>query len=319
MGTELSASEVNPSGFIVSDNLAEALFKDGHQNWHRLVLHDFNVGDQFEAVIHKYETWSEPSEVQEPAFRGLRGQGDIEENRARGARRAKKKIRHACKSAKFDRMLTLTSRDAIFDRSIFQRMIEKFIRLTRKASGDAMPYVLTVEKHDSAKTSEAKRGSLHAHIAVRGRQDYKLLQSIWNYRVCGGNGFVRVSNGSKKMSASSIASYISKYIGKSFNKPVGEVRAVFSVEEYQVQKKAADKREKAGEPRYPLDPDANKKSYWISHNIAAPARTVKLFRTASEALSWIVDFFVSKGVRWGFDKWHCWQDPALGVIWLSAG
>lgn len=141
-------------------------------------------------------------------------------------------------------MLTLTTGEVIFDRDQFQKMIEKFIRLVRKATGDALPYVLTVEKHDSKKTNEAKRGSFHAHVAVRGRQDYKLLQSVWNYRVCGGRGYVRVSNGTRKMNSSSIASYISKYISKSIS-----------------------------------DVALNKKSYWISHNIAAPVRTVKLFRT----------------------------------------
>ena len=214
----------------------------------------------------------------------MRGEGDIEKNRLRATRRAKKKIRHACKSAQFDRMLTLTTRDAIFDRDAFQNKIEKFIRLTRKASGDSLPYVLTVEKHDSVKTSEAKRGSLHAHIAVRGRQDYKLLQSIWNHRVCGGDGFVRVSNGTKKMSSSNIASYISKYISKTIS-----------------------------------DVAANKKSYWISQNIAAPVRTVQLFKTLDEALRWLTTFYTSKGASWGFDKWRCWHDPSLGVLWLPAG
>jgi hypothetical protein len=71
---------------------------------------------------------------------------DIEKNRERAARRAKKKIWHSCKSVKFDRMLTLTTRDAIFDRDEFQKMIEKFNRLVRKASDDAMPYVLTASK-----------------------------------------------------------------------------------------------------------------------------------------------------------------------------
>lgn len=266
------------------DNQEEALHKNGHQDWYRLVLHDFNDGKQFEGLIHKCETWSEPSEIPEPPFGGVRGEGDIEENRARAARRAKKKIRHACKSAKFDRMLTLTTSEAIFDRDEFQKMIEKFIRLTRKATGDAMPYVLTVEKHDSVKTNEAKRGSLHAHVAVKGRQDYKLLQTIWNFRVCGGRGYVRVSNGTRKMNPGSIAGYISKYISKSIS-----------------------------------DVAANKKSYWISHNIAAPSRTVKLFRTFEEALSWLTTFYNSKGASWGFNRWRCWEDKSLGVLWLPAG
>ena len=42
------------------DNQEEALHKNGHQDWYRLVLHDFNDGKQFEGLIHKCETWSEP-------------------------------------------------------------------------------------------------------------------------------------------------------------------------------------------------------------------------------------------------------------------
>lgn len=322
MGTSISASDFYDAAPTFRINQQETLNKDGHQNWYRLVLHDFNSGEQFEGLIHKYETWSESSE--EPAFdfqngRGVRGEGDSEKNRARAARRSKKKIRFACKSARFDRMLTLTTREAIFDRQKFQRMIEKFMRLVRMATGDAMHYVLTVEKHDSKKTSETKRGSLHAHVAVRGRQDYKLLQSVWNYRVCGGQGFVRVSNGSKKMSPSSIASYISKYIGKSINKQVDGVLAVISIAECKAQKKAADEREKAGLRRIPLDPEANKKSYWISHNIAAPVRTVMVFKTFDEALLWLTRFYNSKGASWGFSLGRCWHDFSLGVLWLPAG
>lgn len=284
MDTALCAIEAYKASPIFCVNQQEALDKDGHQNWHRLVLHDFNNGEQYEGVIHKYETWSQPSDESELEFRGVRGEGDIEKNRERATRRAKKKIRFACKSARFDRMLTLTTGEAIFDRDQFQRMIEKFIRLVRKASGDALPYVLTIEKHDGKKTNEAKRGSLHAHVAVKGRQDYKLLQSVWNYRVCGGRGYVRVSNGTRKMSSGSIASYLSKYISKSIS-----------------------------------DVAANKKSYWVSHNIAAPVRTVKVFKTFSEALSWLTEFYNSKGVSWGFVPGRCWQDPSLGVFWLAAG
>lgn len=284
MDTTFKASEIHAADSIFLGNQEEALHKDGHQIWQRLILHDFNNGEQFEAVIHEYETWSQPSDEPEPEFRGVRGEGDIEINRERAARRAKKKIRFACKSARFDRMLTLTTGDAVRDRDKFQKMIERFIRLVRKATGDALPYVLTVEKHDSEKTNEAKRGSLHAHVAVRGRQDYKLLQSVWNYRVCDGRGYVRVSNGTKKMNSSRIASYISKYISKSIS-----------------------------------DVATNKKSYWISHNIAAPARTVMVFKTLSEALSWLTGFYDSKGVSWSFERGRCWQDTSLGVLWLPAG
>lgn len=284
MGTlSFPTSDILSAGSIFHDNQSGALTKDGHQNWFRLVLHQFNDGKQFEAVIHNHEAWSQPPDIPEPEYRGVRGEGDKERNRERAARRAKKKIRLACKSARFDRMLTLTTRDAIFDRDKFQRMIEKFIRLARKATGDAIPYVLTLEKHDSPKTSEIKRGSLHAHVAVRGRQSYKLLQTIWNFRVCDGRGFVRVSNGSKSMKPSRIAGYISKYISKTFSEVA-----------------------------------ANKKSYWISHNIEKPTRTVKLFRGFSEAMRWLLDFWVATGNKLNFDRHHCWQDSSLGVYWFTS-
>ncbi len=284
MGTVNSSSDILAAGKIFLENQEEALHKDGHQNWHRVVLYEFEGTGQLEGVIHKYETWSEPPDIEEPFPRGVRGLGDFERNRERAARRAKKKIRLACKSAQFDRMLTLTTRQAIFDRNEFHKMIEKFIRLVRKATGDAMPYVLAVEKHDSEKTSEAKRGSLHAHVGTRGRQNYKLLQAIWNYRVCGGQGFVRVSNGTKKMNSNRIAGYISKYIGKASS-----------------------------------DVAFNKKSYWISHNIAAPTRTVMLFKTFIEALHWLTDFYDSKKASWGFDGGSCGHNHSLGVLWLAAG
>lgn len=278
MGTVNSASDILSAGKTFLDNQQEALHKDGHQLWHRLVLYDFNDGQQFEGVIHKYETWSEPP-PDEPFPRGVRGMGDFERNRERAARRAKKKIRHACITAQFDRMLTLTTRQPIFDRAVFQKMTEKFIRLVRVVTGDDLPYVLGLEKHDSEKTSEAKRGSLHAHIGVRGRQNYKLLQSIWNYRICGGQGFVRVSNGTKKMNPRRIAGYLSKYIGKAST-----------------------------------EADFNKKSYWISHRIAAPEKVVMLFRSLAEALSWLVEFYDSKGAAWSFERGRCWQDSSLGKV-----
>lgn len=63
---------------VFADNRDEALNKNGHQNWYRLVLNDFHEGKQFEGLIHKYETWSEPSDEPMPEFRGVRGEGDLE-------------------------------------------------------------------------------------------------------------------------------------------------------------------------------------------------------------------------------------------------
>ena len=91
---------------VFKANQEEALNKDGHQKWHRLVLNDLGTKHS-EAVIQQYETWSECPDPGQPAFRGIRGEGDREANRIRAARRAKRSIRFACKTAEFDRMITL--------------------------------------------------------------------------------------------------------------------------------------------------------------------------------------------------------------------
>jgi hypothetical protein len=107
MGTLLSTGgDSNGAGSIFLSNQDEAINKDGHQNWHRLIVHEFGDGKLCEGVIHKYQTWSEPSLDADPLPRGVRGQGDLERNRERAARRAKRKIRFACKSGGFDRMVT---------------------------------------------------------------------------------------------------------------------------------------------------------------------------------------------------------------------
>lgn len=141
---------------IFQDNLEEALDKDGHQNWYKLILNDLG-SNHSEAVVLPYETWSEPSD-EPPVNSGIRGEGDLEANRERAARRAKKAIRFACKTAEFDRMVTLTTKDN-YSRKDMQRLVERFIKLLRQASNGKIDYIVVPEKHDSEKTSEGKRGS----------------------------------------------------------------------------------------------------------------------------------------------------------------
>jgi len=41
MGTVNSSSDILAAGKIFLENQEEALHKDGHQNWHRVVLYEF--------------------------------------------------------------------------------------------------------------------------------------------------------------------------------------------------------------------------------------------------------------------------------------
>lgn len=272
---------------IFQDNQHEALHRDGHRKWYRLITNDLG-SNHSEAVIQPYETWSEPPTEDEPAYRGVRGEGDLEANRIRAARRAKRSIRFACKTAEFDRMLTLTTKDN-FSRDEIRKKVERFIKLLREENAGKIAYIIVPEKHDSEKTSESKRGSHHVHIAIRGRQNYKLLVSIWHYRICNGRGFVFVTNPYNKRtrkaySPSQIASYLYKYVSKSLS-----------------------------------GVEFNKKSYWVSQNIAPPIRLVRLFTTYLDALCAAVAHFKERGLTFGFDKYRSWQDSTLDVHWLAAG
>lgn len=148
---------------IFQDNQHEALHRDGHHKWYRLITNDLG-SNHSEAVIQPYETWSEPPSEDEPAYRGVRGEGDLEANRIRAARRAKRSIRFACKTAEFDRMVTLTTKDN-FSRDEIRRKVERFIKLLREESAGKIDYIIVPEKHDSEKTNESKRGSHHCQTA----------------------------------------------------------------------------------------------------------------------------------------------------------
>jgi hypothetical protein len=97
-----------------------------------------------------------------------------------------------------------------------------FIKLLRESAGQKINYNVVPEQHDSDKTSESKRGSCHVHIAICGRQDYKLLVSIWHHRLCDGRGFVRVTNPFNKKTCKAytpgqMASYFYKYVSKNLS------------------------------------------------------------------------------------------------------
>lgn len=138
------------------------------------------------------------------------------------------------------------------------------------------------------KKPQRKSGDhFNAHVALKGRRDYKLLQAVWNYHVSDGRGYVRVTNESRKLSSSRIAGYISKYASKSIS-----------------------------------DVAFNKKSYWISHNIGKPERTVKLFKTQQQAFDHVINMYLEKGSVSMMELakgLYCWCDDALGVVWIPAG
>lgn len=242
----------------------------GEQDWFKATVVSF-AGEQFEGIVTPYTStcqerdeseaygkalWFNSLSAEDQAF--YLGQWRAQ-NRARAIRRARRQVRWLVKSGEFNRLMTLTTRCAIYDREAFGNTVTAFLKELRKHTGITFQYVIALEKHNSAKTSEEKRGSWHAHVAVKGRQDYKLLYNLWN-KVLGGNGAVHVQNwkGSNKGSPGMIASYISKYIGKDLE-----------------------------------EADFGKKSYWASKNIPHPVVSSTLFRTYEEAKDFLLEYYMA--------------------------
>ena len=145
---------------------------------------------------------------------------DAAENRKRATRRARTKVRRLCKAKGLTTLLTLTYRENMVDRARIVRDLDVFVKRVRRVIPD-FEYVCAFEPQ--------KRGAWHAHLAVRKVlshyshkgvlvQSYNLLRSMWRAVVGVDNGNVDVSrNRAVSRSSAKLASYLSKYIGKTFD------------------------------------------------------------------------------------------------------
>lgn len=146
--------------------------------------------------------------------RAKRGESEKrEQNNDDCAKRARQAVRLRCKTIGADRMITLTYRRNMQDYDLLKKHFDLFRRRMRVHK--QFHYVATVEKQE--------RGAYHIHVAVRGRQVYQVIRSIWQEIVgvtddgeSGGQINVRDPNkfGFGKHGAHKLAGYISKYITK---------------------------------------------------------------------------------------------------------
>jgi len=174
----------------------------------RLVFPD----GQCEVTVSKERFFIGPG--MQPKPRAARGESENREaSEEFAARRARKTVRHRCKAIGADRLVTLTYRENMMDRA---RALKDFDRFRRRLSkAQAFHYVAVMEQQ--------QRGAIHFHIAVRGRQCYALLRSIWQ-SVLGQDeegrqrGQVNVRDphrfGFGQTGHHKLASYIAKYCGK---------------------------------------------------------------------------------------------------------
>lgn len=219
-----------------------------------------------------------------PAIRALpraaRGKSEERErNDEVAGRRAKKNVRLCCKEIGADRMVTLTYRENMTDRELALKHWKAFCRRLGKIN--KFHYVAVIE--------EQERGALHFHVAVRGRQNYHLLRSIWQAVVgVGPNGEkmaqVNVRDphrfGFGKNGAHKLAAYIAKYVGKEM-----------------------------------ACRDLNEKRYFRSRGIVLPEVTT--WRLASTSMLSAVQVAFGVAAQYGLEGIQTWCNNGLGVVWLA--
>jgi hypothetical protein len=205
-----------------------------------------------------------------------------EASREEAGRRAKKRVRQLCKALGADRMITLTYRENMTDRVLALKHFDMFRR--KMGKNRIFQYVAVIEPQD--------RGSLHFHIAVKGRQNYYLVRETWQNIVGLGQfgekmGQVNVRNPHKfgfgVNGVHKLAAYIAKYCGKN-------MEAVRSL---------------------------NQKRYFASRNISVPE--VVTWRLASNTMLEAVQCAFAVVQQWNMNDLLTWCNNGLGIVWLATG
>jgi hypothetical protein len=233
---------------------------------------------QCEVSVTKERHFVGPAITRKPHSK--RGESENREaNDDDAGRRAKKNVRMCCKQIGADRMVTLTYRDNMCDREVALKHWKAFCR--RLGRVNKFHYVAVIE--------EQERGALHFHVAVRGRQHYALLRSIWQSVLGLGPsgeqmGQVNVRDphrfGFGQNGAHKLASYIAKYCSKAMS-----ARAL------------------------------DQKRYFRSKGIVLPE--VSTVRLKCTSMLGAVQSAFSIIAPFGFDNLQSWSNSALGVVWLS--
>jgi hypothetical protein len=256
---------------IFESQQEEILGYKGHQDWTRVVIRNFGEGD-IEVVSMPYETWSEPDDSE--IIKAKRGTGDREKSIERASRRARTKVRHLCKALRARYMLTLSTKAVITDLHEFELLFRKFVKRLRTVA--SFRYVAVPEYQE--------RGALHLHIAVANRWEYKLLWSVWFSVVGADQGRIHMTRPFKGANLHRIASYLSKYIGKSFESGA-----------------------------------LNRKKYWASRDIHLPEKEVILLRkdwTLSQTIPFILELLWERGMR-AFSFRNAWLSG--DIFWMATG
>lgn len=181
----------------------------------------------FEYRVAPLKTWEHVGELSDIAYehrlecmeatKEERRQANLE----RSAKRAKTRVRHLCKAAGIDTLLTLTYAENMTDWATLKRHMKEFNRRMAKLIPGWF-YVAAFERQ--------KRGAWHAHMAVHRLpseleakngvkvKSFNVIRAVWRSVTgeMGGNIDVQARKRNSNRAPSKIAAYLSKYMTKAF-------------------------------------------------------------------------------------------------------
>jgi hypothetical protein len=239
------------------------------------VVRGRNFGDgQVEVTVTRFDRYM-GAQGMTLMPRAKRGESEnTEQNLMDAAKRAKQQVRLRCKAISADRMITLTYRENMVDKA---RLKKDFDALRRRLGRvQAFQYVAVAERQ--------KRGAWHLHVAVKGRQNYRVLRSIWRSIVGHDNGNIDVRNPFREKGLRhKLASYIGKYITKDF-----------------------------------AEHALNEKRYWTSRGVVVPEQDSIAHIVSDDAAAAIKTAFdAALKVGCSLDRCQAYWNQDLGCFWLS--
>lgn len=178
-----------------------------------------------EYVIRPLVTWHIEGELSDRAYedylaaREATAEERRQKNLERAAYRAKLRVRHLCKAAGVDTMITLTYRANMQDEETLKKHVKEFNRRMKRVIPGWF-YVAAFERQ--------KRGAWHVHMAVhrlprmlehaRGVKvrNASVIRAVWLSVVGDLGGNVDVQPSKRMRAPSRIAAYLSKYMTKAF-------------------------------------------------------------------------------------------------------
>lgn len=234
-----------------------------------------NFGDgQVEVTATRFDRYMGAQQLHAMP-KAKRGESEnTEENQLAAAKRAKQQVRLRCKAIGADRMITLTYRENMEDRDRLKRDFDALRRRLGKFQN--FQYVAVSERQ--------KRGAWHLHVAVKGRQNYRVLRSIWHSIVGADNGNVDVRNPFRQRGLRhKLAAYLGKYLTKDF-----------------------------------AEHKMNEKRYWTSRGIAVPERhPIGHILSNDPAKAIVMAFEAAQAVGASLDHCQVFWNQELGTFWLA--